>query len=54
MTAPSHFAAQYIRMSTDKQDLSPLLQRRPLLRMPLHAEWKSLLRTKTRVVAESI
>ena len=27
MTAPSHFAAQYIRMSTDKQDLSPSLQK---------------------------
>ena len=27
MTAPSHFAAQYIRMSTDRQDLSPLVQK---------------------------
>ena len=27
MTAPSHFAAQYIRMSTNKQDLSPSLQK---------------------------
>ena len=27
MTAPSHFAAQYLRMSTDKQDLSPSLQK---------------------------
>src|SRR5258706_9043425 len=27
MTAPSHFAAQYIRMSTDKQDLSPSVQK---------------------------
>ena len=27
MTAPSHLAAQYIRMSTDKQDLSPLVQK---------------------------
>lgn len=27
MTAPSHLAAQYIRMSTDKQDLSPSVQK---------------------------
>lgn len=27
MTASAHLAAQYIRMSTDKQDLSPLVQR---------------------------
>ena len=27
MTTSSHFAAQYIRMSTDKQDLSPSLQK---------------------------
>jgi len=30
ITASSHFAAQYIRMSTDKQDLSPSVQKEPI------------------------